>query len=401
MRILHVIPGLTVERGGPSAVLHALARHQTALGHQVAVLTTEQGQRAGETPLTLGDAAAVETVPVVGPDFVAYAPDFRDAVRRHLPQADVVHIHSLFTYPVHVALREALAAGVAVVHRPCGHLHRYSLARSKWRKRCYLTLWGDLVRRACTAWHYTSAAEAAESWPGLTGRGFVLPNGIEPAEHGMDRTAARQTVNRLLPGLGEAPYVLFLGRLHPKKRLDLLLAAFVRGVPPRYHLVVAGPDEARLWPALAQRHVQSSAAGRVWRLDLVRGEAKQALLSAAALFALPSEHENFGVAALEALASGTPVLLSPHVDLADAVVAARLGWTVPLDVDAWSRQLADRLTSPERLAAIAERAPAWVCEHYAWDRLVPELIERYRWTQAGCPGAAPPEPRSLPAPTCS
>src|SRR5436190_212767 len=119
MRILHVIPGLTHERGGPSTVLQALAGQQAEAGHRVAVLTTDQGARHGERPVELHPLVAVERMRVRGPDRLAYAPGFAAAARSHARRADLVHVHSVFTYPVHAALREALRAGVPAVLRPC------------------------------------------------------------------------------------------------------------------------------------------------------------------------------------------------------------------------------------------------------------------------------------------
>ncbi len=229
MKILHIIPGFTRERGGPTAVVQALVEQQAKAGHRVVVLTTDQGARHGEKPAELHPAAEMVRLTVRGPDRLAYATGLGEATRKALGTCEVVHIHSIFTYPVHVGLREAAARGVPVVLRPCGQLHPYSLGQSRWRKRAYLTLWGGLVRRACTAWHYTSEQEAAESWPRDGSRCFVVPNGIDPDEFGIDRAEARQSVWRLWPQLNGSPYVLFLGRIHPKKRLDLLLDAFFRG----------------------------------------------------------------------------------------------------------------------------------------------------------------------------
>jgi glycosyltransferase involved in cell wall biosynthesis len=375
---------LTWERGGPSTVAKALTSHQAQAGHRVTVLTTDQGARHGEHAVQLPAAVTVERLKVVGPDRVAYAPRFTQAVRAHLRSADIVHVHSIFTYPVHVALREAKAAGVPVVLRPCGLLHPYSLGRSRWQKSAYLALWGRRVRRCCTAWHYTSASEANQSWPQDGSPRFVVPNGVEPAEYATDCAAARERVWQNWPALAQSPYIIFLGRLHAKKRLDVLLQAFLQGVPLPYKLVVAGPDSEGIWKPLAARWLSGPAAERVLRLEMVTGQDKIHLLAGASLFALPSEHENFGVAALEALAAGTAVLLSPEVDLAEAVRRANLGYTAPVEVAAWCRQLAQVLAAPHELEAISSRAPDWVRHHFAWSQIAADLVERYRWVIGGC-----------------
>src|SRR5262249_49736972 len=156
----------TRERGGPTAVVEALVREQVRAGHRVTVLTTDQGVRRGETPVILCPGAELVQARVNGPDRLAYAPRLGERLRELLRACTIAHVHSLFTCPVHAALREAVARSVPVILRPCGQLHPYSLRQSNWRKRAYLSMWGKMVRRACTNWHYTSHQEAAESWPG-------------------------------------------------------------------------------------------------------------------------------------------------------------------------------------------------------------------------------------------
>lgn len=390
MQILHVIPGLTVERGGPSTCVAALSRHQAKMGHDVTVLTTDQGLRHGERATELAPAVRLLRMSVLGPDRLAYAPRFKKALRQLLAGTDLIHAHSIFTYPIHSTLWEALAAGIPLVLRPCGQLTDYSLGRGGTRKRAYLSFWGDLIRRSCTAWHYTSSQEAASSWPGPRSPSFVVPNGIEPEEFPLDRVEARRRLERTWPILGDAPFVLFLGRLHAKKRLDFLLQTFLMAAPSCCKLVIAGPDEQGLWPCLQRRFQLERHARRVVRVNPVTREDKEALLAAASLFALPSEHENFGIAALEALAAGTPVLLSPHVDLAGQAIPPAAGFQEPLELNIWVERLAALLANPEELARGGMQGRDWALKHFAWERIAADLSAWYGWVQNGCPQAAVP-----------
>jgi glycosyltransferase involved in cell wall biosynthesis len=383
MRILHVIPGLTRERGGPATSVQALTRHQVAAGHVVDVLTTDQGARHGESPALLAEGVGLHRLHVLGPDRVAFAPRFAAVCRELLKGADVLHAHSIFTYPIDAALRAALGMAIPVALKPCGLLHRYSLGRSALQKSLYLRLCGATVRRAVSLWVYTSRQEAAGSWPFDDGPHAIVPNGIDPEEFAVEREVARHHVERDWPELGGYPYVLFLGRIHPKKRLDLLLEAFLSAAPVGYKLVVAGPDEALLWPGLVRRFLGSAEkARRVVRLPAVGGRDKVHLFAGAALFAMPSEHENFGIAALEALAAGTPVCLSPHVDLADEVTPAGWGETLPLDVAVWTKRFAHL---PGAGPELADAGPvrAWVAERYSWSNLARGLEHHYRRLTGG------------------
>jgi glycosyltransferase involved in cell wall biosynthesis len=270
-------------------------------------------------------------------------------------------------------------------------LHRLRLRRSRWQKSAYLAFWGRQVRRNCACWHYTSADEADASWPWDRSPRFVLGLGLDAERFAIDRDEARLAVAHRLPEIGDSPYVLFLGRLHALKRVDMLLAAFVRGGADRFKLVLAGPDEGGLDTPLARAALADPAAARrVVTPGLVTGADKVALLAAARAFALPSEHENFGLAVLEALGAGTPVLASPTVDAARLAAAEGLAELVPPDIDRWRASLA-ALQSRENVSpADASLARRWVEQHHSWSPIVRRLTGYYEQVRAGrSPGPEP------------
>jgi glycosyltransferase involved in cell wall biosynthesis len=136
------------------------------------------------------------------------------------------------------------------------------------------------------------------------------------------------------PQLRDRRVVTFIGRLTPKKRLDLLIEGFAkaRGSFSDASLVIAGPDEGMHLDLLRQA-IGLGIGDAVHFVGYVGGRLKASLLAASMVFALPSEDENFGHAAVEAMASGVPVILSSRVGIEDVVAATGSGTIVGLSAD--------------------------------------------------------------------
>jgi glycosyltransferase involved in cell wall biosynthesis len=234
-----------------------------------------------------------------------------------------------------------------------------------------------MYRSACKAWHYTSVNERRDSWPFEHVAGFVAPNGIDVEQYAIDRDGAYEAVVSEWPECAGYRYVLFLGRLHAKKRLDLLLEAFLEAAPNTHKLVIAGPDEGGLWNDLAKRFLtRPEHRQRVIRVGLVTGAKKSRLLAGASLFALASEHENFGNAVLESLAAGTPVLGSSHVDLVTELASEGLAEVADLNLAAWKDQLSSLLPRPPS-EEFVQTARHWIAEHYGWDHVAKLIAREY------------------------
>ncbi len=156
-----------------------------------------------------------------------------------------------------------------------------------------------------------------------------------------------------------------------------MLQAFLEAAPDHYKLIVAGPDEQGLWEGLEHRYLGEQAQRRrVIRVGLVTGQTKAMLLAGASLFALASEHENFGNTILESLAAGTPVLGSANVDLVSELAEQGMAFVAELNAEAWKEQLQSILQRPPA-AEFARTARDWVADRYSWACIARRITAEY------------------------
>ena len=170
------------------------------------------------------------------------------------------------------------------------------------------------------------------------------------------------------PHLSDRRLLLFLGRIHPKKGIDLLCRAWARLEKslPDVHLVVAGPEEGQTLTVLLDLVRQLGIGDRVTFTGMLRGSVKWSALAASALFVLPSHSEGFSVSILEALGSGLPVLISRNCNFPEITEAA-CGWEIDADEEQLVNSLARALTAdPAVLARMADNGRQLVARHYTW-----------------------------------
>jgi glycosyltransferase involved in cell wall biosynthesis len=191
-------------------------------------------------------------------------------------------------------------------------------AKDRIKQLSWLAIEGPLLKQA-TAVLFTTEDELQLARRRYLGHGNfraeVVGYGITdpPDLRDGDVTAFR----RLIPALGKRPFLLFLGRMHAKKGCDLLIESFAAeaGREPRTDLVMAGPDQVDLIPRLKQRCSALGIADRVHWPGMLTGAAKWGALRSADAFVLTSHSENFGIAVAEAMACGTPVLITNKVNI--------------------------------------------------------------------------------------
>lgn len=390
MRVLHLIPSISPRRGGPSTAVLAMAGALRQQGIDAAILTTDD-HGPDRLPIPLGRWHEQAGVPVLAfPSWRPPLPILREFavcpplvrwLRAHLAHFDLLHVHALFSFPCTAGMAVARCQRVPYVIRSIGQLSPWSLGRSRWRKRLLLALVERRNLQGAAALQATSALEARE----LAALGprpplWRIPLGVPlPALH---RAAARRSLERRHPRLGSGePRLLFLGRLHPKKQLEVLLEALavLSEASPRQPcwLLIAGRGEAGYERELRALAARLAVGDRLIWLGDVRGEAKDELLQGCDWFVLPSAAENFAIAAAEALAAGTPVVLSPQVGLAEPVAAVRAGAVCPASAPELAACLARQLSRGGGPAAGA-RARALAESSLSWPSVAARLAEAYR-----------------------
>jgi glycosyltransferase involved in cell wall biosynthesis len=281
---------------------------------------------------------------------------------------DLAHLHSVFLWPTCAAARAARRTGVPYVLSPRGMLVK-DLVRV--RSRYIKTAWLVLVERAnlahAAAIHVTSLVEATELKDfgyRLKGRIFEVPNGV---------TVARQIAAERTP---EQPYLIMLGRISWKKRIEIALEALklVDGI----RLVIAGGDDEGLSPALRDRAASLGVLDRVDVIGPVDGERKRQLLAGALALLMPSLSENFGKAALEAMAEGTPAIVVAKVGVADIVKKSDAGFVVAPTGTAFADAIRQLQSDPELRGRMSENARTEIVARYSWPAIAARMEREYQ-----------------------
>jgi glycosyltransferase involved in cell wall biosynthesis len=379
LRLLHVVPTYlpALRYGGPIRSVHALCRALAAAGHDVHVFTTSV-DGPGDSDVLLGRPVDLEGVKVTYfPSRVLrrlyWSPPMRRALAESVDGFDVAHLHAVYLWPIWAAARAARAQGVPYVISPRGMLVPELIRRkSRWVKAAWIALVERANLEAAAAIHTTSSVEAGH----LAGFGWKLPP-VATIPHGVDDPpppSAAPLSADIAAAIASGPLVLAFGRLSWEKALDRLVGALP--MAPAARVVLAGDDADGYAASLA---AQARALGVDRRVTIVarhvEGADKEALFAAAGIFAMPSLSENFGVAAVEAMGRGLPVLVTPEVGMASIVRECGGGLVVEGNAGAIAGGL-NRLVEDRTAArAMGEAGRVHVGLHYGWPS-VAERMER-------------------------
>jgi glycosyltransferase involved in cell wall biosynthesis len=388
MKILQIVPSISLIYGGPSQMVLGLAPALIKAGVEVTVITTDSNGDFGQAPL---DVPLNQPIKQDGYEIIYFrcAPfrrykfslDLFKWLNSNVEKFDLAHIHALFSPVSSISATICRLHQVPYILRPLGTLDPADLSKKKQLKQLYVALIERNNIAGSAALHFTSGQEAEISARfGVNTQDLVIPLGVIPPQStlkdDLDSTLDQWNIPR------NKPLLLFMSRIDPKKGLDLLIPALEKlladGVD--FHFVLAGTNPQ---DPVYEAEVKSQIANSVLRshttiTGFVTGSAKAILLQAADLFILPSYYENFGIAVAEAMVARTPVVISDQVHIYPQVRDSQSGWVVKTDVSELVESIKQAISNFPELQRRGLNAKNYALHHFSWDAIAQQTIQAYQ-----------------------
>ena len=319
LRLLQVVHTLRGESGGPAESVRRSTEALLDLGHKVEIATLERPE-----DLPAGENLTVHSLGIQAGD-IGYGttPKLIPWLKAAQPRFDAVIIHGLWQFQgwgTHLALRGTKTPYLVFPHGMLDPWFRNEYPLKHYKKQLYWWLREGRVLARAAAVCFTCEEEqrlAKTTFFPYRVRERVVAFGT--ADPSSDPAGQHAAWAAHCPSAIERPYLLFLGRLHPKKNIETLLHAHGRWTakdPAAPRLVIAGPGlESTYGKGLLHLAGQVCPAGSVLWPGMLTGPAKFGALRGCEAFVLASHQENFGISVAEALACGRPVLMSDKVNI--------------------------------------------------------------------------------------
>jgi len=345
MKLLCVIPSYypASRYGGPIASLRALNNALVEKGIDVTVYTTNVGLDQKVLPNHETNFEGVKVTyftftkffEFMGTTGWQFSWPMTKTLKKKLKAFDLIYIVSVWNYPTVATAHYCKHYRKPYIISPQGALYPYTARKKFWKKVPYYHIAVKRALQGATAVHYLTRDEAEKCHRllCLKNRAIVIPNGIDISE--FNNLPEREKLRKRYPYLQDKKVILFLGRIHWIKGLDILSKAYGRLARKRndVHLLIAGVDEDGCEKKLREWLKHEGVFDQVTFAGMVEGREKLEVFTGSDLFALPSYSEGFSMAILEAMICGLPVIITNHCNFLD-VERAKAGFIIqPRDED--------------------------------------------------------------------
>jgi len=380
MKILVVINALGEVYGGTSKIAIELSEAIGNLGVSVDLVTTNaNGKKLLDEPLFTW---------INKKDYrVQYFPywdilDYKFSLSltfwllQNVSQYNLVHTHGIFSYPVLSAYWGCNKSNLPYIVSPHGMLEPWALAYKSNKKKKYFSFLEKPALNKAAAIHMTASTEAENVKPlNLKSPLAIIPNGIHRKD--FDLLPSPEIFYHQFPETRDKILIIFLGRIDPKKGLDLLAKAFAKAnqIFPETHLIVAGQDNTGYLPIAQNYFKEAGCADAVTFTGMLTGDLKYAALAAATIYVAPSYSEGFSMSVLEGMASGLPCVITTGCNFPEARDVSEI---VDVDAEQIGNALIKLLHNPSTAKEMGDRARQFILENYTWDQIASKMVAIYK-----------------------
>jgi glycosyltransferase involved in cell wall biosynthesis len=385
LKILHVIANLSPEKGGPSKVIIEMCEALVKEGHDVSIYTTDEFILRERKDNLIDFPIITRGIKIFYFPFFRkipwyYSPKMGNFIKNTIINFDVVHIHSLYLYHTMITAYYCRKNSIPYIIRPHGTLDPFIRKNGKLKKFFYHKLIENRNLNSAAFVHYTAQEEKelAHDELDLSSSAYVAPLGINISD--FEKVLKDEAFHRKFEFLNNKFVFLFLGRLHYKKGLDLLVKAFSKMVKTygNIHLLIVGPDEGKYQQKILQWIIEENIENDVTFLGMLSGKEKAEAYAISDVFVLPSYSENFGITVIEAMVSNVPVIISNQVNIAKEVSEAEAGIIIDCDVDQLRDAMGEIYKNEKLRESLRINGFDLVASKYSWSTNVKKIIEMYK-----------------------
>lgn len=372
MRIIHILNSADPQNGGTAEAVRGIADGQAKLGHEITVIST------GDSKLLPDSHPGVRWhIHRLKLRAWKWSPDFALAVSDLVKNNDIVHLHTLWEFPISEGARVSAILKKPFLLSPHGMLDRWALSQHALKKMLYSRLVLNKILNHAKAVHFTSDGEYRNSLMREKElKGFICPLGVDLSN---PTNADLQVFYKNWPALKARQFVLFLGRLHYKKQPELVIESFwkIHNKMEGLFLVMAGPAEAHYLNRLKKRVHELALEDRVVFTGMLNRSLVSAALRLADVFVLPSLQENFGLSVAEAMAASCPVIVSRAVNLSDDIEASGAGIVCQPAEDQLTEALVRILSDSSLSRRMGQNGRALILNKFQWTRSSEMIVHVY------------------------
>jgi glycosyltransferase involved in cell wall biosynthesis len=382
MKILIVVPALGNIYGGPSKSVVEIVQAIGNKGVDIDLVTTNaNGYESLDVPLNCWiekDNYRIQYFSYCGIKDYKISLSITKWLWKNVKNYDLVHTNAIFSYAILPAYLACRRYEIPYVITPRGMLEPWALSYKAWKKRFYYALFEKPALDRASAIQMLSSSEAKhiESLK-LKAPNIIIPNGVH--RNNFEPLEDSQLFYEKFPETKNKQLILFLGRIDPKKGLDLLANAMgkIHHKFSQAHLIVAGSDNIGFLPKVKQYFSDAGCLEKVTFTGLLTGELKYSALSAADTYVAPSYSEGFSMSVLEGMASGLPCVITTGCNFPEAA-ETRSVYLADINADAIANALAKCLSNTEEAMAMGDRARKLIFENYTWEQIAIKMIGTYQ-----------------------